>query len=125
MSDRFFTYTASIDGIADDARCHCDDCDWKGVFSDLKDIDDCSLTPGDPSPAGRCPECDTMAYIVKPEEERATPAEIEAARDNYAIGSDDNIEIDDGALVSRGDEGCFVQAWVWLKYEEENNESCG
>lgn len=30
-------------------------------------------------------------------------------------GSDD-IEIDDNAVVSRGDDGAFVQAWVWVKY---------
>lgn len=50
--------------------------------------------------------------------EEATPEEIERAREKY--GSDD-IEIDNNALVSRGDGGCFVQAWVWLADEEANN----
>ena len=51
----------------------------------------------------------------------ATEEEIQRARDKYALGSNDDIEIDDNALVSRGDEGCFVQAWVWLKDEEQAN----
>jgi hypothetical protein len=57
---------------------------------------------------------------VKREDERATEDEIARARDQYALGSDDNIEIDDNALVSRGDDGCFVQAWVYLRDNEED-----
>lgn len=45
---------------------------------------------------------------------RATPDQIEAAREEYAQGSDDNIEIDDDALVSEGEGGYWVQAWVWI-----------
>lgn len=42
----------------------------------------------------------------------ATPALVEKARNIY--GSDD-IEIDDNALTSRGDDpGTWVQAWVWV-----------
>lgn len=26
-------------------------------------IEECSLTPGDPSPAGRCPDCDGLVYV--------------------------------------------------------------
>ena len=44
----------------------------------------------------------------------ATPAEIARARELYSEGSDDDIEIDDNAKASRGDDGCFIQAWVWL-----------
>lgn len=40
------------------------------------------------------------------------------ARDTY--GSDD-CEIDDNAVVSRGDDGAFVQAWVWVPYPEQEN----
>jgi hypothetical protein len=60
------TYTALVDGVDDNAPCHCDDCDWTGIASDTKDIEDCILTPGDGSPVGRCPECDTLAYVSKP-----------------------------------------------------------
>jgi len=62
-----YDYKALIDGIEDDAPCRCEDCEWVGVFTDLAPIEDCCLTPGDPSPAGRCPECDTLAYVVQVE----------------------------------------------------------
>jgi hypothetical protein len=50
---------------------------------------------------------------------RATDDEIEAARDEYAVGSDNNVEIDDDAGTSRADDGTWVQAWVWLRNTEE------
>jgi hypothetical protein len=58
--------------------------------------------------------------IQQPEPEPATIDEIHRARDQYCLGSSDNIEIDDNALVSRGDDGCFVAAWVWLEDKESD-----
>lgn len=49
----------------------------------------------------------------------ATPDLIEAAREAYAHGSDDNVKVDDDALVSRGEDGTWVQAWVWVRNTEE------
>lgn len=49
---------------------------------------------------------------------RATPYQIARARRLYAQGSDDDIEIDDDALVSEGDGGAWVQAWVWVPNQE-------
>lgn len=40
------------------------------------------------------------------------------ARDEYAS---DEIEIDDDAKVSVGDDGAFVQAWVWVRREDEGD----
>lgn len=54
------------------------------------------------------------------EEDPATADEIHRARDQYALGSSDNIEVDDNARVSRGDDGCFVQGWLWLPNEKGN-----
>jgi len=34
-----------------------------GPGLDLVEIRDCVLTPGDPSPAGRCPDCEALAYL--------------------------------------------------------------
>lgn len=50
----------------------------------------------------------------------ASPQEIEAARASYAVGSDDNIEVDDDARVSRvdGTNAYWVSAWVYLPGEE-------
>jgi len=45
---------------------------------------------------------------------------IKAAREQYAEGSNDDVEIDDDAQISRNDEGSgsFVQAWVWVNHAE-------
>lgn len=43
-------------------RCNCNGCDWRGLMSDLAEIESCSLTPGSIVPAGRCPECNSLAY---------------------------------------------------------------
>lgn len=36
------------------------------------------------------------------------------AREQYAYGADDNIEIDDNAQVLDAEGGVWVQAWVWV-----------
>jgi hypothetical protein len=67
-------YTAIIQDIGDKTHCVCGSgCGWKGNFSKLEEIGDCILTPGDPSPAGRCPRCDDVAYVAE-----APPKSIEA-----------------------------------------------
>jgi len=55
------------------AEIWCHDTGWKcgcGVKSDtlqdLKPVGDCALTPGDASPAGRCPDCDALVYPESP-----------------------------------------------------------
>lgn len=56
---------------------------------------------------------------------KATPAEIQCARDNYA---NDDCEIDDDAQASRmdesrgGDNGVWVAAWVWIQPESDSAE---
>lgn len=47
--------------------CECSGCGWTGTFAECAEIEDCSLTPGDPSPAGRCsnPNCNSLVYVVK------------------------------------------------------------
>jgi len=47
------------------ALIECNDCAWNGRAEDALPIVSCVLTPGDPSPAGRCPMCESLAYIVK------------------------------------------------------------
>jgi len=56
--------------------------------------------------------------------EPATPEEIEAARAGYAAGSDDNIEIDDDARVSRldGSNAYWVSAWVFLPGDDGDDD---
>ena len=49
--------------------------------------------------------------------EQASFEEIEAARETYVEGSNDDIEIDDEALRSRSPNGVWVQAWVYVPNE--------
>ena len=40
---------------------------------------------------------------------------VEKARELY---QSDDIEIDDGAKLSETDDGAWVQAWVWVAYDD-------
>lgn len=44
---------------------------------------------------------------------------IDAARSNYADGSDDDVEIDDIPVLSPSDKGVWVGAWVWVPNGDE------
>lgn len=60
-------YKAKIDCSDDGSTpCVCSSCDGPMTLEDLEAIGDCSLTPGDASPAGRCPHCDSLAYLDRP-----------------------------------------------------------
>lgn len=61
------TYVATIDYGRDPSliRVRCGGCEWQGFASALTAIEDCSLTPGDASPAGRCPDCNTLAHVER------------------------------------------------------------
>lgn len=52
-----------------------------------------------------------VAAGEEPKPEPATKEQIELARLLY---QDDDIEIDDPTVVSRNEEGVWVQAWVWV-----------
>lgn len=56
--------------------------------------------------------------IQERREDRATYAEqIERARDQ----ADDDLEIDDYPEVSAGDNGVWVQAWIWVPFKDWRN----
>jgi len=50
---------------------HCDNCTWTGSIDDVVYPQDLfeRLTPGAEVPAGECPKCGALAYLVKPEPE--------------------------------------------------------
>lgn len=61
----------------------------------------------------------------------ARDAAIACARHKYCKDAADDVDIDDDARVSFGEEGVWVQAWVWcpnvtvrkrIRYEEKANE---
>lgn len=52
----------------------------------------------------------------------ATPEDIALAREQYAIGSDDDIEVDEDACASADPDeetgSVWVQAWVYVRKDE-------
>jgi hypothetical protein len=50
----------------DAAPVACDSCSWTGHYRDVEYLEDGMLTPGDPVPAGRCPECAALVYLSNP-----------------------------------------------------------
>lgn len=60
-----WTFTVDIDAGSDidgKSEVGCDNCDWRGNLGDGIDICHAVLTPGDPVPACRCPECGALCY---------------------------------------------------------------
>ena len=51
--------------------------------------------------------------MTKPTKKQEAKA-IQFARDHYAVGSNDDIEIDDKPNLSPADGGIWVSAWVWV-----------
>jgi hypothetical protein len=42
--------------------------------------------------------------------------DVERARELYA---NDELEIDDNAIISQADDGCWVAAWVWVPVDSD------
>jgi len=49
-------------------------CDHHTTTDTMVTCDDAILTPGDPCPAGRCPECYGLVYLDRPEDRAALEA---------------------------------------------------
>lgn len=80
-------YVVEIAGEhGNDDPCQCSGCAWRGPAQELEDIESCSLTPGDASPAGRCPECNSLAYLDRPKDRArdAAPAMLAALQGLFA-----------------------------------------
>jgi hypothetical protein len=45
----------------------------------------------------------------------ADPTLLEMARQKYAYGSSDDVEIDDEAITAKSDTGMWVNAWVHIR----------
>lgn len=79
---------------AGNAACTCDNCGWPGSADQVVDVQDCSLTPGDSSPVGRCPVCDGLCYLNRPLRESGgdwRPIDT-APKDCYCIGFDPHLK---------------------------------
>lgn len=42
--------------------CRCTSCGWQGLYLETAPIVECKLSPGEPSPVGRCPNCEGLIY---------------------------------------------------------------
>lgn len=53
--------------VQDDAQVACQNCEWTGEADELLDIADFGqrVSPGEPCPAGECPECGALAHLVE------------------------------------------------------------
>jgi hypothetical protein len=46
-----------------ETRCLCSGCGWIDRHDALHFVEVCRLAPNQPSPAGRCPKCNALAYV--------------------------------------------------------------
>ena len=58
--------------VTPDARVECDNCDWEGgfadpIFSHVISDPGARIGIGAPAPAGECPDCGALCYLVQPE----------------------------------------------------------
>lgn len=88
------TYNATIDEPDDTDRCVCGNCGEWNEWQNLIPIEDATLTPGDPSPAGRCPEtgCNALCYMDRTKdraESNAMPM-LKALRDLVSFADHNN-----------------------------------
>lgn len=56
------------------------------------------------------------------QDQEAYAGEIHKAREQYAEGSDNTIEIDDDPMLSVGDDGIWVGAWVWVPTDNDDED---
>jgi hypothetical protein len=67
-----------------DTLCDCDNCGTVSHLADLNAIHDAEqrLTPGEETPAGECPGCGALAFIIKPEPVPENPIKEDFTGDN-------------------------------------------
>ncbi|WP_312403771.1 hypothetical protein [Rhizobium sp.] len=50
-------------------------------------------------------------------EKLRAPLDPDTAAFLAAVETDDDLEVDDDAIISRGDDGAFVMSWSWVSNE--------
>jgi hypothetical protein len=64
-----------------------------------------------------CPDL-VERLAIKAADEVVDKLFVEEAKEQYGFGSDGDVEIDDNAVVSRGEDGAYVMGWVYVRNEE-------
>ena len=56
----------------ENAKCECESCGWEGLAKSLEPIADFEMrvSAGEICPAGECPECGALAFIVELKDEK-------------------------------------------------------
>ena len=65
MTTTDYLVHADFEAEPENVQCMCDGCSYKCSADLLDDIEAAYLTPGDEVPAGRCPECNSLSYVLK------------------------------------------------------------
>jgi hypothetical protein len=78
-----YTTHIALEAAPADTACNCGCCGWQGKADQLDEIEEAALTPGDPAPAGRCPECRNLAYV----KEASKPAGAQPVEPATATGT--------------------------------------
>ncbi len=92
------------------AKCGNGECDWTGDINDVTDIRDFwdRVQPGEEMPAGECPKCGWLAYVVKSTEELPRVIVIVSGGLVTSIRSDAPLNVDvadfDNIETGYGDE---------------------
>ncbi len=87
---------------------------WINVDDDDRDIIIAALKA-----AGKDNLASQFAEKFESEEDEETY--IDRAKEKYAYGSDNDIEIEENGTLSVADDGVWVPAWVWLANEEDED----
>ena len=104
------SHTALIDCENPRAKVQCDNCSWRGTAEGCVEVNDPwdRLTAGCTVPAGECPECGGLAYLVKPptwmrKEVKARKRLIEASRAILQAldGEEDSVKAEHRKVIRR------------------------
>lgn len=55
-------------------------------------------------------------------EKLRAPVDPDASAFLNAVDTDDELEVDEDAVISRGDDGAFVMSWSWVSNEQAGLE---
>ena len=55
----------------------------------------------------------------------AFPESFATSKQSAEVSINDDLEVDEYALISRGDDGYWVSAWVWVSQNEDDKDDEG
>lgn len=109
----------------DAAPCLCSNCATTTPFAKLNAIDDIEqrISPGDEVPAGECPECGCLAYLVKPKAWTVLLLRPDYIADDY--GTDTYMTHVEAENAAAAVEAAQTEAYEADHDEDEREEGIG